>query len=164
MSQPSALARFVEAQANGAWEAALAEITAGRKRGHWIWYTFPQIAGLGTSHMSQAYAIRDGDEAEEYLRDPVLSERLLDISRAAADHLRNGVPLNTLMGSSIDAAKLVSSMTLFGEVARRLPARARTPATEALADAADAILAAAASQGHPRCEHTMRRLAGGRTQ
>ena len=59
MTRPSEIARFVEAQADGEHEAALAEITAGRKRGHWIWYTFPQIAGLGTSHMSQAYAIHD---------------------------------------------------------------------------------------------------------
>ena len=66
--------------------------------------------------------------------------------------------LNTLMGSSIDAAKLVSSMTLFGEVARTLPHSARTPTTDAVADAADAILAAAASQGYPRCEHTLTRL------
>lgn len=160
MTHQSEIGRFVEAQANGDYEAALAEITAGRKRGHWIWYTFPQIAGLGTSHMSQAYAIHDRAEAQEYLRHPLLGQRLLDISNAAADHLRKGVALNTLMGSSIDAAKLVSSMTLFGEVARTLPAEARTATTEGLAGAADAILAAAAAQGYPRCEHTLNRLLG----
>ena len=154
----SDLTRFVEAQANGDYEAALGEITAGRKRGHWIWYTFPQIAGLGTSHMSQAYAIRDRGEAEEYLRHPLLSQRLLDIAGAAADQLRKGVPLNTLMGSSIDAAKLVSSMTLFGEVARTLPEGARTATTDGVANAAEAILAAATSQGYPHCEHTLKRL------
>jgi uncharacterized protein (DUF1810 family) len=158
MTRESEIGRFVEAQANGEFEAALAEITAARKRGHWIWYTFPQIAGLGTSHMSQAYAIRNRAEAQEYLRHPLLSQRLLDIASAAADQLRKGVALNTLMGSSIDAAKLVSSMTLFGEVARTLPPEARTAASEALAGAADAILAAAASQGYPRCEHTLKRL------
>ena len=158
MTRESEIGRFVEAQANGEYEAALAEITAGHKRGHWIWYTFPQIAGLGTSHMSQAYAIRNRAEAQEYLRHPLLSQRLLDIASAAADRLRKGVALNTLMGSSIDAAKLVSSMTLFGEVARTLPPEARTAASEALAGAADAILAAAASQGYSRCEHTLKRL------
>jgi uncharacterized protein (DUF1810 family) len=158
MTDPSALARFVEAQGNGDYEAALGEITAGRKRGHWIWYTFPQIAGLGTSHMSQAYAIHDRAEAQEYLRHALLAQRLLDISTAAADQVRQGVPLNALMGSSIDAAKLVSSMTLFGEVARTLPAEAKTATTEALANAAEAILAAAASQGYSRCEHTLKRL------
>ncbi len=158
MTRPSAIERFVEAQAGGEYEGALAEIRAGRKRGHWIWYTFPQIAGLGTSHMSQAYAIHDRSEAEEYLRHPLLSQRLLEIASAAADHLRNGVALNTLMGSSIDAAKLVSSMTLFGEVAGTLPESARTTTTDALAEAADAILAVAASQGYPRCEHTIQSL------
>ncbi len=159
MTRPSEIARFVEAQANGEFEAALAEITAGHKRGHWIWYTFPQIAGLGTSRMSQAYAIHDRAEAEEYLRHPLLSQRLLEIASAAAGHLRKGVALNTLMGSSIDAAKLVSSMTLFGEVARTLSDSARTETTDAVANAAETILAAAASQGYPRCEHTIRVLA-----
>ena len=159
MTERSEIARFVEAQADGEYEAALAEIRAGRKRGHWIWYTFPQIAGLGTSSMSQAYAIHDRGEAEEYLRHPLLSHRLLEIASAAADHLRDGVTLDTLMGSSIDAAKLVSSMTLFGEVARTLPAQSRTVTTDSLADAAETILAAAAPQGYPRCEHTIRVLA-----
>ena len=158
MTRESEIGRFVEAQANGEYEAALAEMTAGRKRGHWIWYTFPQIAGLGTSHMSQTYAIRNRAEAQEYLRHPLLSQRLLDIAGAAADHLRKGVALNTLMGSSIDAGKLVSSMTLFGEVTRALPPEAQTATTEALASAAEAILAAAAAQGYPRCEHTLTRL------
>ena len=158
MTRPSEIARFVEAQADGEYEAALAEIRAGRKRGHWIWYTFPQIAGLGTSSMSQAYAIHDRGEAEEYLRHPLLSHRLLEIASAAADHLRDGVALDTLMGSAIDAAKLVSSMTLFGEIARTLPERARTPTTDGVANAAESILAAAGSQGYPRCEHTLKRL------
>jgi uncharacterized protein (DUF1810 family) len=159
MTRAPEIARFVDAQADGEYERALAEIRAGRKRGHWIWYTFPQIAGLGSSHMSQAYAIQDRGEAEEYLRHPLLAQRLAEIAGAAAGHLRNGVALNTLMGSSIDAAKLVSSMTLFGEVARRLPENARTAEADALANAAEAILAAAATQGYPRCEHTIRRLA-----
>jgi uncharacterized protein (DUF1810 family) len=156
MTRHSEIARFVEAQAGGEYESALAEIRAGHKRGHWIWYVFPQVAGLGTSHMSQAYAIRDRDEAEEYLRHPLLAQRLTEITTAAADHLKNGVALTTLMGSSIDAAKLVSSMTLFGKVARTLPDDSRTPTTDALADAAETILAAAAAQGYQRCEHTVR--------
>jgi uncharacterized protein (DUF1810 family) len=159
MTRHSEIARFVEAQAGGEYERALAEIKSGRKRGHWIWYVFPQIDGLGTSHMSQVYAIQGRDEADEYLRHPLLCRRLLDIATAAADHLKSGVALSTLMGSSIDAAKLVSSMTLFGEAARALPAESRTPTTDSLADAAEAILVAAASQGYPRCAHTMQRLA-----
>jgi len=149
---PSELERFHDAQANGEYDAALAEIAAGRKRGHWIWYVFPQIAGLGQSHMSQVYAIRDRSEAEEYLRDRLLSSRLLEISRAAAAHLQKGVPLATLMGSSIDAAKLVSSMTLFAGVGKGLPEAA------AQAEAAESILAAAAQQGYERCQFTLRQL------
>lgn len=153
------IGRFLDAQAHGEYEAALAEIVAGRKRGHWIWYVFPQIAGLGMSHMSQVYAIRDRGEAEEFLRQPVLSERLLEIANAAAAHLRQRLALSTLMGSSIDAAKLVSSMTLFAEVARTLPDSGRNTTAMGIHDAAEAILAAAASQGYAPCQHTLARLA-----
>jgi len=154
----SQLDRFVTAQANGEYEAALSEITSGRKAGHWIWYVLPQLAGLGMSHMSQTYAIQDRGEAVEYLRHPVLSARLLEIANAAAAHLRAGVALTTLMGSSIDAAKLVSSMTLFGEVARTLPAGGAPETTRGIADAAAAILAAAQAQGYAPCRHTHERL------
>src|ERR1700752_3057390 len=108
------LERFVTAQANGEFDTALAEMKAGRKRSHWIWYVFPQVAGLGTSHMSQTYAIRDREEAAAYLRHPVLGARLFEITSVVAEQLRAGVPLERLMGSSIDAAKLVSSMKLVG--------------------------------------------------
>jgi len=154
----SRLERFVAAQGGGEYEAALDEIAAGRKVGHWIWYIFPQLAGLGMSHMSQTYAIRDRGEAVEYLRHPVLAGRLLEISNAAAAHLRSGVPLDRLMGSSIDAAKLVSSMTLFGEVVRGLPAAGTPETTRAIAHVAEAIVAAASLQGYAPCEYTLARL------
>ena len=158
MTRPSEIARFVEAQAGGEYEGALAEIRAGRKRGHWIWYTFPQIAGLGTSHMSQAYAIHDRSEAEEYLRHPLLSQRLLEIASAAADHLRYGVALNALMGSAIDAAKLVSSMTLFGDLAAKLHATEGLDEHASIAAVAARILAVAAAEGYPACQFTLGRL------
>ena len=151
------LARFVDAQSDGEYEAALAEMKAGRKQSHWIWYVFPQIAGLGMSHMSQLYAIRDRDEAVAYLRHPVLSARLLEITAAVAEHIRKGVPLDRLMGSSIDATKLVSSLTLFGEVARRL-SDSPADANAVLADLAEEVLIAAAARGYPRCRHTLDRL------
>ena len=91
----SELKRFHDAQANGEYETALAEMSAGAKRSHWIWYVFPQLAGLGQSHMSQLYAIRDTREAKEYLKDPVLSARLLAISQAAADASGPGVRRHT---------------------------------------------------------------------
>ena len=152
------LERFVTAQANGEFDAALSEMRGGRKRNHWIWYVFPQIAGLGMSQMSQLYAIRDRDEAVAYLRHPVLGPRLLDVTTAVADQVRKGVPVDQLMGSSIDAAKLVSSMTLFGRVARSLSASPGDPHA-AFADLADEILTAAAAQGYRECGHTLNRLA-----
>ncbi len=152
------LERFVTAQANGEFDTALAEMRAGRKRSHWIWHVFPQIAGLGSSHMSQTYAIRDRDEAVAYLRHPVLAARLLEITTAVADQVRKGAPVDRLMGSSIDAAKLVSSLTLFGRVARSL-STSPGDAHAAFADLADEVLTAAAAQGHPECGHTVNRLA-----
>ena len=151
------LTRFVDAQAGGEYDSALAEMKAGRKRNHWIWYVFPQISGLGTSHMSQVYAIRDRDEAVAYLGHPVLFARLLEITTAVAEHIRKGVAIERLMGSSIDAAKLVSSLTLFGDVARGL-SESPTDANAVLADLAEEVLIAAAAQGYHRCRHTLDRL------
>src|SRR5262245_10149495 len=151
------LSRFVDAQSGGEYESALAEINAGRKQSHWIWYVFPQIAGLGMSHMSQRYAIRDRAEAVGYLRHPVLFSRLLEITTAVAEHIRTGAALDRLMGSSFDATKLVSSLTLFGEVARSL-SDCPTDATAVLADLAEEVLIAAAAQGYQRCHRTLERL------
>ena len=111
------------------------------------------------SHMSQLYAIRDRDEAVVYLHQPVLFARLLEITTAVAEHVRNGVALTQLMGSSIDATKLVSSLTLVGEVARSL-SESPTDANAVLADLAEEVLIAAAAQGYPRCRHTLNRLRG----
>ena len=151
------LTRFVEAQSGGESETALAEMKAGRKDSHWIWYVFPQISGLGMSHMSQRYAIRDRDEAVAYLRHPVLFARLLEITTAVAEHVRTGAAIERLMGSSIDATKLVSSLTLFSEVARSL-SDSPTDANAVLADLAEEVLIAAAAQGYHRCHHTLDRL------
>ena len=100
------MTRFVDAQSGGEYETALAEMKAGRKHSHWIWYVFPQLSGLGMSHMSQLYAIRDRDEAVAYLRHPVLFARLLEITTAVAEQVRTGAAIERLMGSSIDATKL----------------------------------------------------------
>ena len=103
------LSRFHKAQRRD-YAEALAEIRAGRKRSHWIWYIFPQIAGLGFSTTSQYYAIQNLDEAKAYLADPVLRERLLEISQALLD-LPSSDP-SAVMGYP-DDLKLKSSMTLF---------------------------------------------------
>jgi uncharacterized protein (DUF1810 family) len=107
------LERFVSAQ-TGTYEAALAELTAGHKRSHWMWFVFPQIAGLGTSPTAQRYAIASLDEARAYLAHPVLGPRLRECAgallglgnRTAAEIL--GYP---------DDLKLRSSMTLFARAA-----------------------------------------------
>ena len=151
------LTRFVDAQSGGEYESALAELKAGQKHSHWIWYVFPQISGLGLSHMSQLYAIRDRDEAIAYLQHPVLFARLLEVTTAVAEQVRAGVALDRLMGSSIDATKLVSSLTLFGDIARGLT-ESPTDANAVLADLAEEVLIAAAAQGYPRCRHTLERL------
>jgi uncharacterized protein (DUF1810 family) len=105
------LERFVSAQdAGGTYRQALAELVRGRKTGHWMWYVFPQITGLGQSPTSVRYAIASLPQAKAYLAHPVLGPRLLECARAIAAH-RGSTPEQILGG--IDAQKLRSSMTLF---------------------------------------------------
>jgi uncharacterized protein (DUF1810 family) len=107
------LRRFVDAQA-GTYERALAELRAGRKTGHWMWFVFPQIAGLGRSPMAQRYAIGSLDEARAYLAHPVLGPRLREAAAALLAHA--GTSPESILGG-IDALKLRSSMTLFDRAA-----------------------------------------------
>ena len=105
------LTRFVAAQdSGGTYDAALAELRAGRKRGHWMWFVFPQIAGLGMSPTSQMYGITGLEEARAYLDHPVLGPRLFACVEALLD-LDGHDPVAVL--GDIDAVKLRSSMTLF---------------------------------------------------
>jgi uncharacterized protein (DUF1810 family) len=104
------LDRFVDAQAGGVWERALAELTRGRKTSHWMWFVFPQIAGLGHSPTAQVYAIADLAEARAYLAHPLLGARLREAAEAVLAHA--GTPAETIMGG-VDAVKLRSSATLF---------------------------------------------------
>lgn len=156
------LDRFRDAQAapHAGFSAALRELEAGRKTGHWIWYVFPQLAGLGHSSTAVYYGLADPTEAADYLRDPVLGDRLVQAAAAAARHLTGPGALSVmaLMGSVIDAQKLVSSMTLFGQVAERLRATSAEPRFAAMAEHARAILAAAATAGYERCAFTAARL------
>lgn len=107
------LERFVEAQRT-AYDGALGELRSGRKTGHWIWFVFPQIAGLGRSEMSRFYAIASLDEARAYLAHPVLGARLRECGAALL--AVEGRTANQILGE-IDAIKLRSSMTLFHRVA-----------------------------------------------
>jgi len=157
----SALNRFVEAQdaARSGFDVALSELRAGQKRGHWIWYLFPQLRGLGSSPMADFYGIEDPGEAEAYLRDPLLRSRFLAATAAALDRVRAGARLNELMGSEIDLLKLVSSMTLFGALARRVNEGEAADECRRIAASAEEILDAAAREGHAKCAFTERRLA-----
>lgn len=105
------LQRFVDAQnTDGTYQRALAELRAGRKSTHWMWFVFPQVAGLGRSLTAQRYAIDDLDEARAYLRHDVLGPRLRECA-AVLRGLETHDPVAVF--GSIDAMKLRSSMTLF---------------------------------------------------
>lgn len=107
------LARFVDAQ-DGVHEQALAELIAGRKRTHWMWFVFPQLAGLGNSPTAQRFAIRDLGEARAYLAHPVLGPRLARCAEAVLRH--HGRTAEEILGYP-DDLKLRSSMTLFARAA-----------------------------------------------
>ncbi len=108
---PYDLQRFVAAQdGGGSYDRALAELRQGRKVSHWMWFVFPQIAGLGYSATSRRYAISSLDEARAYLRHPVLGPRLADCARILTG--REDGDAARIFGG-LDAQKLRSSMTLF---------------------------------------------------
>ena len=100
-------------RSNADYEEALAEISAGRKYNHWIWYIFPQLEILGRSGTAVYFGIKNINEALQFLNDIMLGPRLIEISKVAVQKLNEGVPLNILMGSSVDALKLRSCATLF---------------------------------------------------
>ena len=112
-NDPFGLERFVQAQA-GVYDQALAEIRAGRKTSHWMWFIFPQIDGLGSSPMAKKYAIKSIAEAQAYLKHPVLGPRLVECCEAVLQI--NGKSAPDIFGDT-DAMKLRSSATLFEYVA-----------------------------------------------
>jgi uncharacterized protein (DUF1810 family) len=113
MSDPYRLDRFIQAQdQNGTYKRAAAELRAGRKVSHWMWFIFPQIEGLGFSAISREYAISSLDEARAYLAHPVLGRRLIEVATIVAG--TKGRTAEQIFGS-IDALKLRSSMTLFSK-------------------------------------------------
>jgi uncharacterized protein (DUF1810 family) len=107
------LQRFVDAQ-SGVYEQAKSELRAGRKEGHWMWYVFPQIKGLGYSATAQKYAISSLDEASAYLNHPVLGPRLRECARLVS--MVNGRSIEYIFGYP-DNLKFHSSMTLFAHAA-----------------------------------------------
>ncbi len=142
MTDQDDLERFVKAQdARGTYDAALAELRAGRKTSHWMWFVFPQLAGLGLSETSRRYAISSLDEARAYLAHPLLGPRLQECARALLG--LDGRTATEILGP-VDAVKLRSSLTLFaraapedpvfGEVLDRYFDGRRDEATDALLD------------------------------
>ena len=112
MTNDTDLQRFIDAQEKD-YQVALSEIKNGRKRSHWMWFIFPQIQGLGFSETSKYYAIKDNDEAEEFLKHPVLESRLAEICNELLK-LESNDP-HQIFGSP-DDLKLKSSMTLFASL------------------------------------------------
>ncbi len=117
MRRPGSLSlrRFIDAQdVGGTYDTALVELRAGRKTSHWMWFVFPQLAGLGRSPMAKMYAIGSLAEARAYLSDPTLGPRLLEATRVVAE--LTGPTAEEIFGA-VDAMKLRSSMTLFARAA-----------------------------------------------
>ena len=115
MDDPSALQRFVDAQdSGGTYDRVLAELHAGAKRSHWMWFVFPQLAGLGRSATARRYALHGLDEARAYLAHPVLGPRLRECAEALLT-LDSSDPVAVL--GAVDAQKLRSCMTLFDRAA-----------------------------------------------
>ena len=120
MDDPYRLERFVQAQdTDGTFQRAVAELRAGRKVTHWMWFVFPQVEGLGLSAMSQRYAISGLAEARAYLQHPVLGTRLVECATVLA--ATDGKSAAEILGA-VDAMKLRSSMTLFAAAAPDQPA------------------------------------------
>lgn len=125
MSDPYDLSRFVDAQA-GTYATALAELQAGAKRGHWMWFIFPQLRGLGSSAMAQRYGLSGLDEASAYLGHPLLGPRLLACTQAVLGHSERS--LRAMLGSP-DDLKFRSCMTVFAAAAGNEPSLFRQALT-----------------------------------
>ncbi len=117
MSRAFDLRRFVDAQSQ-TYDQALAELRAGQKRTHWMWFVFPQVAGLGRSGMAQRFAVSGVEEARAYLAHPTLGRRLVEAARALTALDTNDA--DRVLGP-VDAMKLRSSMTLFAHAAPEEP-------------------------------------------
>jgi uncharacterized protein (DUF1810 family) len=117
MNLEDGIKRYVLAQEN-VFHDALNEIKSGKKQSHWMWFVFPQIRGLGFTEYNVYYGIKDLQEAEEYLNDPILGKRLIEISQAVLS--QNGKTAIEIFGKP-DHRKLKSSMTLFSQIPNTNP-------------------------------------------
>ena len=110
---PFKLQRFVDAQAGGVYEQALAEIRAGKKRSHWMWFIFPQSAELGRSATAKFYGLYGEEEARAYLAHPVLGPRYRECVAAVRAWVEKGRSVEAIFGA-LDAMKFRSSVEIFG--------------------------------------------------
>ncbi len=117
MDDPHDLARFVTAQ-TAVYDDVVAELRAGRKESHWMWFVFPQLRGLGSSPMAHRYGVASIDEARAYLRHPLLGPRLVECAKLMLGHRARSA--REILGSP-DDLKLRSSMTLFAEASADEP-------------------------------------------
>ena len=117
MSNKVDLQRFIAAQ-EADYKVAYRELEAGHKRSHWMWYIFPQLRGLGSSSTATYYALKNLQEAEEFLNHPVLGPRLVEITKVLLELNQHDA---TAIFGSPDDLKLRSSMTLFSKVPKSLP-------------------------------------------
>ena len=113
MSDPFNLQRFVDAQAGGVYEQALAELQAGEKRSHWMWFIFPQHRDLGRSGMAKFYGLSGVEEAAAYARHALLGPRLDHCIAAVEEHRAAGRSLEAILGP-VDALKYRSCLEIFG--------------------------------------------------
>jgi len=118
-ADPFHLDRFVEAQANRVYEHALAELRAGAKRSHWMWFIFPQARGLGRSATAKFFGLSGVDEARAYAAHPLLGPRLRESAAAVLEHL--GEKSAEVIFGPVDAMKFRSSMDIFAEAVPNLP-------------------------------------------
>lgn len=152
--------RFTNAHANptAGFDAAIGELQSGRKVGHWVWYIFPQLEGLGRSRAAQRFALSDTNEACAYVAHPLLGARLALAFETVDQHRGT---LHDLMADAVDAKKLVSSLTLFHAVCQlHLHEADKLLAARALSItmASHRVLKKAAGEGLPKCAFTQHSL------
>ena len=148
------LQRFIDAhEGDGMYAIALAEIRAGRKQSHWIWYILPNLRGLGYSETARFYAIDGQAEALAYYQHPLLGARLTEVAEAIVTVLSTGQTLEEVFGD-IDAKKTISCMTLFDMIGTDTAVQ-DCAHHQRFQSAAQTILATGVSQGLPRCMKTL---------
>jgi len=152
--------KTAQAQPSSGFTTAIRELRAGQKISHWIWYIFPQLATLGRSSTAQFYGIKDLREAQDYLLDAVLRERLMQITAVVDQQLSQGLELESVFGGSTDSLKLVSSLTLFQAAADSFAAEHPGLDLTDFSYRCEHILMMTGQQGYPPCVLTRSQLVG----